>query len=744
MRQASRFLLSFVGATLMVGCADDLVGPYGGAAFTARAPRYTLTVSTPDDTLASGDSTQATVTVLDRRGSIVTGRTVSWTSTDTSVARVSSMGMVYAKRAGQARIRASAAGASDDIPITVVNSAPTDTVPTDTTTVPTDTTSVPSGPTQLALVSGDGQTAPVSAPLGNPLVVMVRDEANAAVAGVTVSWAVASGGGSVSAATSVTGSNGQAQINWTLGSLVGSQSVTASVSGLAGSPVTFTATATSSGSTRVQRYISPTGSDANDGRTAATPWKTFAKAFGPTGIPGGGELILLDGTYSVAAGTGYISFTGTNSAQPPSGPGRTFAQNTWVHAQTTGKVKVVGPPPAQRIGVGPEALFLGRSARKDSNITIQGIMFDGGGSLFNTQYVTIKESGFYDAAEGSGAVFGIGTNSTGITNSYTLVEDSWIWGKSRIIAITYRSDHVVWRRVVIRGDGCSTSSCTGSGNPNVGITTYESKDVSLQNVIVLDRILGGGTPYADFATAMHTSGQPYGNIEWLGTVSLNSADAGYYFEPDMVTAEPAHTVKNCVVWNAARFGFNVDRSGNSVVENCTIKLNNLNRTGDGFRVGPVVTGSSVRNIVVMGTGRYAMNSKIQPSFVNVFGTWTSNYNQTTCATGCRTTDPMNDGATPSLKWPLRIEPGSALFGTGFGGANYGATVVNRYGTDGARHGDPNFNTLTTTPLWPWPNQATIKTQMCAGVTRGWCGTSQTLTEYIWGQTGNGLPPGISP
>jgi hypothetical protein len=603
-------------------------------------------------------------------------------------------------------------------------------------------TSLPA--TQIALVSGNNQSAAVSTAVGAPLVVAVTNTNGAAVSGVTVNWAVATGGGSVAAATSSTAANGQAQMTWTLGSTVGAQTATASVSGLTGSPVTFTATATSSGSTRVQRYISPTGNDANNGQTAATPWRTFAKAFGPTGIPGGGELILLDGTYSVAAGTGYISFTGTGSAQPPSGPGRAFEQNTWVHAQTTGKVTVVGPPPAQRTGNGPEALFIGRSARKDSNITIQGILFDGGGSLFNTQYVTVKESGFYDVPEGGGSVFGVGTSSPGITNSYAVIEDSWIWGKNRIIAIAYRADHVVWRRVVIRGDGCGTTSCTGSGNPNVGITTYESKDVSLQNVIVIDRILGGGTPYADFATAMHTTGQQYGNIEWLGTISLNSGDAGYYFEPDMVTAEPAHTVRNCVAWNPTLFGFNLDRTGNAVVENCTIKLNSTLGSGDGLRIGPAITGTSVRNIVVIGTGRYAMNSKIQPSFVNVFGTWTGNYNQTTCATGCRTTDPMNDGATPSLKWPLRIEAGSALFGTGFGGANYGATVVNRYGTDGARHGDPNFNTLTTTPLWPWPNQATIKTQMCAGVTRGWCGTSQTLTEYIWGQTGNGLPPGITP
>ncbi len=75
----------------------------------------------------------------------------------------------------------------------------------------------------------------VSIALASPLVVKVTNAANAAVAGVTVNWAVATGGGSVSAATSVTNASGLAQINWTLGATVGAQTATATVSGLTGS-----------------------------------------------------------------------------------------------------------------------------------------------------------------------------------------------------------------------------------------------------------------------------------------------------------------------------------------------------------------------------------------------------------------------------------------------------------------------------------------------------------------------------
>jgi hypothetical protein len=595
-------------------------------------------------------------------------------------------------------------------------------------------TAPPPVPTQIALVSGNGQTGTVNTALAAPLVVKVGDASNVGVSGVTVNWAVTAGGGAVAAATSLTNASGQAQIAWTLGSTVGAQSATATVNGLTGSPVTFSATGTAS--TRVQRFLSPTGSDAANGQTAGTAWRTFAKAFGAGGIGAGGELILLDGTYSVAAGTGYISWTGTNSAQPPSGTGRAATQQTWVHAQNPGNVTVVyGPLDGNATG----SLFIGRSTRKDSNITVQGITFEGGGNLYNTSYVTVKDCGFHGS-------FGIGTNDHAQGNSYNLVEDVWVWGaQERIIAINYRGDHNVWRRVVVRGDGCNAASCVGSGNPNVGITVYESTFTEMQNIFVVDRILGGGEPYADFATAQHTSGQSHGGNRWRGSASINSEDQGLYFEWDLANTYPVADVADFVVWRPTS-GWGLDISGRGGSED--MRLSNVtvavDQNGDGVRIGPGTTGSVMRNLVVFGSGRYGINSAVQPSYADVYGSWSSVYNQTSCATGCRTTNPTADGATPSLQWPLRIESGSALSGTGAGGANYGATIVNRFGADGAHWGEAGYNTVTAAPLWPWPGQATIKTQMCNGVTRGWCGTSLTFTQYVWGLMGSGLPPGINP
>ena len=95
-------------------------------------------------------------------------------------------------------------------------------------------------PATVTITSGNNQTGAVSAALANPIVVKVVDEDGDAVSGVTVNWAVASGGGTVSAPTSTTASDGTTQVNWTLGATAGANTATATVTGL--TPVTFTAT----------------------------------------------------------------------------------------------------------------------------------------------------------------------------------------------------------------------------------------------------------------------------------------------------------------------------------------------------------------------------------------------------------------------------------------------------------------------------------------------------------------------
>jgi hypothetical protein len=474
-------------------------------------------------------------------------------------------------------------------------------------------------------------------------------------------------------------------------------------------------------------YLSPTGRNDGGCQSPTAPCRSFAYVFGR--MAGGDELVLLDGTYSAGAGTGTMHWdNGANSAQPPSG---TPSRPTTIHAQNPGRVTIQGE------------LFIGRSARKDSYITLRGLTFEGGGTLYNTSYVTVKDCGFHGG-------LGIGTNDHAQGNTDDLIEDVWVWAAGqRIIAINYRAHRNVWRRVVVRGDGCGTPSCSGSGNPNVGFTVYDSHDVSVQNVLVVDRILASSDEgYADFAVAQHTEDPQwyFGRNEWLGTISLNAADQGYYMEPDVgQTVDPTIKISNAVAWNASG-GFNLARYGtNNLLENLTV----FSREYDAVRVAPALAslGGTLRNVLVLGSGRFAVNSAYPASHVNVSGTWSEGAFNQTSPTNVIPGNPRADG---SLRYLTRIEAGSPLKGRGFGGADIGANVLFRYGTDGARYGERGYDALGTVPLWPWPNEDRIKREMCAATTRGFCSTGRrldgsgpiTLTTYVWEALGNPIPAGI--
>ncbi|MDQ6689065.1 MAG: hypothetical protein M3Z18_00955, partial [Gemmatimonadota bacterium] len=94
---------------------------------------------------------------------------------------------------------------------------------------------------QIALVDGS-TTGTAGLPVANPPRVIVKDANDNPVAGVAVSFAVASGGGSISGAAQTTNTSGIAAVpSWTLGTIAGTNTMTATATGLTGSPLTITA-----------------------------------------------------------------------------------------------------------------------------------------------------------------------------------------------------------------------------------------------------------------------------------------------------------------------------------------------------------------------------------------------------------------------------------------------------------------------------------------------------------------------
>jgi hypothetical protein len=123
----------------------------------------------------------------------------------------------------------------------------------------------------ITKLSGDNQTGTAGNALPNPLVVQVNDGSGNPQSGVTINFAVTTGGGSVSPTSAVTNANGQASTVLTLGAASGATSpVTNTVSATASSigSVSFTATANPSGGTNNQTIFTnqtPSIPDVSDG-----------------------------------------------------------------------------------------------------------------------------------------------------------------------------------------------------------------------------------------------------------------------------------------------------------------------------------------------------------------------------------------------------------------------------------------------------------------------------------------------
>src|SRR5512132_1697049 len=87
-------------------------------------------------------------------------------------------------------------------------------------------------PDTLGIVGGDGQTAAAGTPLPSPLGVIVVDQYGFAMPDVTVTWAITSGGGSLSAAATTTDASGLTSVTYTAGPTPGAATITATVIGI--------------------------------------------------------------------------------------------------------------------------------------------------------------------------------------------------------------------------------------------------------------------------------------------------------------------------------------------------------------------------------------------------------------------------------------------------------------------------------------------------------------------------------
>jgi len=185
--------------------------------------------------------------------------------------------------------------------------------------------------TQIAVNAGNGQSATVATAVAVPPSVLVRDAFNNPVAGVAVTFAVASGGGSATGTAATTNASGIAAVaTWTMGQTAGPNTLTATATGLTGSPVTFTATGTA-GAATTAAITAGNGQTATVNTAVATDPAVIVRdqfnnpvpgvaitwavtAGGGAVVPGAGATTNASGTATVTSWTlGTVAGTSNNS-----------------------------------------------------------------------------------------------------------------------------------------------------------------------------------------------------------------------------------------------------------------------------------------------------------------------------------------------------------------------------------------------------------------------------------------------
>ncbi len=264
----------------MAACADYLLSP----AATQRQVRA-IKLSATQLALDDGDSAALVATLLDQSGkafdTVPAGAQVGWSSSADTIASVSGAGVVGARHPGAATVTAAVSVAGGPVGVSVP-------------------VTVRPVPKTLALAAGDSQAGPVAQRFPQDLRVRVTDRWSLPVPGVQVDFTIASGRGTLTAASATTDSTGQAGAGLTADTLAGSVAVEARTTRLPQAVVRITATARAG----APATIAKAGGDAQSAIVGtALPQPLVVRVLDRYGNPVAGVAV----TWQAASGGGALS-----------------------------------------------------------------------------------------------------------------------------------------------------------------------------------------------------------------------------------------------------------------------------------------------------------------------------------------------------------------------------------------------------------------------------------------------------
>ena len=201
---ATGLLQALAGGTVTVTATISNVPGSLSLTVTARVTT-SVTVSSPTQTLQVGETAQLTVQARDQFGDVLAGRTAAWSTAVSTIATVSSTGLVQALAPGTVSITATVDGVAGSVSLTVV-------------------------PRTVASVTVSSPTSTPKEGDSVQLTATARDQFGNVIPGTTASWAVSDGAIAAVSATGLlqTYATGTVQATATMGGVSGALSLTVS------------------------------------------------------------------------------------------------------------------------------------------------------------------------------------------------------------------------------------------------------------------------------------------------------------------------------------------------------------------------------------------------------------------------------------------------------------------------------------------------------------------------------------
>ena len=433
-------------------------------------------------------------------------------------------------------------------------------------------------------------------------------------------------------------------------------------------------------------YICPSGSDSNDGLSTSSPWKTFSHAI-PELDPGD-TLMVMNGTYSVAGGTGLPSITcGTNAnngteAQPitiqaqnerqalleSTGDDNTAFRMSGCSYWNVHGLRGKSADLAEGDGGKQHSVF---EIVGSNHIQLKRLLATHNNRYFNSQAIQVSQS------------------------SYSLVEECEAYYFHRHGISIYRSDHITVRRCYVNSRGYSdiTGGCPShagaEGMGDEGMTFYQTTDSINENCISEGNEFFGN------------SGQ---RNQYLGSIALNNLYGfvvGHHAADAYMEARD-NTYLNNVAVGSTYHGFLTQSDVNAFVDHLTSMDNGQNtyyglysnnKYSDNRSEDPVVTwmvypSLAVQNTLFLNNGDYGIQVKEDHvedyvyrkfEYLNSYGHDVNNYGG-----GLDPIKPEDVKENLSQTDPemgsciVFIPSGTPMKGVGKYGEDIGANIVYRY------------------------------------------------------------------